>query len=102
DGRTTVTTVLADFEGGGSAIGIEPLVSSWGDRVVSARPELSFAPNASPEGGTAARFVFEAALDEPFSPGKRWDGSGVAFTARFEMGRPTAGAEGVALRVRTE
>jgi len=102
EGRTTVTTVLADFEGGGSAIGIEPLVSSWGDRVVSARPELGFAPSASPEGGTAARFVFEAAFDEPFAPGKRWDGSGVAFTARFDLGRPTTGAEGVALRVRTE
>jgi hypothetical protein len=102
DGRTTVTTVLADFEGGVSSIGIEPIVSSWGDRVVATRPTLAFVPNASPDGGTAARFAFEASFDEPFAPGKRWDGSGVAFTARFELGRPTAGAEGLAVRLRTE
>jgi hypothetical protein len=102
DGRTTVTTVLADFESGTSAIGVEPIVSAWGDRIVAARPALTFVPNASPDGGMAARFAFEASFDEPFAPGKRWDDSGVAFTARFELGRPSGEAEGVALRLRTE
>lgn len=101
-GETTVTTVLADFEGGKSAIVLKPLVSVWGKRIKGARADLEFAANASPEGGYAAKFVYAAKYDEPFTPDKRWEDYGIYYNARFELGRPPEGAEGVSLRLKPE
>lgn len=102
EGKTTITTVLADFDGGEPAIRLEPRIDAWGDRIAKTRSDVSFVPNASPEGGGAVRFLFEAGFDEPFGPFLRWKDSGIAFTARFDLGRPPVGAEGVSLRLKPE
>lgn len=101
-GQTTVTMVLADFEGGTSSIGLVPLVSAWGKRIKGAKADLEFVANASPKGGWAAKFLYAAAYGEPFTPDKRWEEYGLQYGARFELGRPPEGAEGVSLRLKPE
>lgn len=102
EGPRTVTTLIEDFDQGMPAVPLLYRADHWGDRIKTAKGRFDIVKNASPEGGAAARFDFQATFDKPYSIESDWKGSGVQFVARIELGNPPPGSEGVALRLKPE
>ncbi len=81
----------------GCAGGPQYRIDPSGPRISSTRGAVSTVEKATPDGGTATRFSFEASFDQPYAPGEAWRDSGVSFIARLEPGRPPAGSTGISL-----
>ena len=102
EGTATVTTVLEDFDQGKPAVALVPRIDAWGARIGATRSSSGTVPGASPDGGSAARFVFEAAFDSPYAPGPSWEDSGLAFVSRVDLGTPPEASEGLSVRMKPE